>query len=374
MSDIQAAEQARSRAFIQLMNRPSLTFFTVIGMGVPHYITSNAKTAETDGEKISYNPDFLLEQTLGARQGLILHEILHIAYGHCLPSRVGERDFKKWAMAADYVINLDVLDMGLELPPNGLVDSAYRGMSTEQVYNLLPDPPPDYEPDIKLIGEGLNKQEIKELEQKAGELLIRAKTAAELSGNLPGNLPGEIQVQIDLLTKPRLPWHVLLRRFFDAMAKEEQSFKRPKRRYFPDMLLPGRFSESLNNVATILDMSGSVNDRETKHFASEIGSILRAVRPKSMDLVQFDTQIKSVNRLTCFDDLKKVTYTGRGGTKIAPVFDWINTNKPTVAIIFTDGYFAMPEAIPKIPIIWVIHDNPNFTAPRGKVIHFEIKE
>ncbi|MBT7452187.1 MAG: hypothetical protein HN793_15220, partial [Rhodospirillaceae bacterium] len=71
----------------------------------------------------------------------------------------------------------------------------------------------------------------------------------------------------------------------------------------------------------------------------------------------------------------EVDFHGRGGTNITEVLEWIIENKPVVSVIFTDGGFRWPEHLkPTSPIIWLIHDNPTWTAPVGKVIYIDYND
>src|ERR1700749_2583438 len=57
------------------------------------------------------------------------------------------RDPKRWNVACDYAINPLLVDAGLSLPEGVLLDNRLRGMSAEQIYNLLEtDPEPEQEP------------------------------------------------------------------------------------------------------------------------------------------------------------------------------------------------------------------------------------
>jgi hypothetical protein len=40
--------------------------------------------------------------------------------------------------------------------------------------------------------------------------------------------------------------------------------------------------------------------------------------------------------------------------------------------MFTDGEFRFPEIETKSNVLWMIHNNPGFEAPYGKVIHYEL--
>jgi len=46
-------------------------------------------------------------------------------------------DPKRWNVACDFAINPLIVDAGLSLPDGVLIDNRFRGMSAEQIYNLL---------------------------------------------------------------------------------------------------------------------------------------------------------------------------------------------------------------------------------------------
>jgi predicted metal-dependent peptidase len=68
----------------------------------------------------------------------------------------------------------------------------------------------------------------------------------------------------------------------------------------------------------------------------------------------------------------RVKFSGRGGTIITPVLNWASENKPQLLMVFTDGGFGFYDTQTKVDTIWLIHGNPNWTAPFGKVIHYEV--
>jgi hypothetical protein len=61
----------------------------------------------------------------------LLHPVLH---NHV---RRSARDPRRWNEACDYAINSPLLDDGLCLPEDVLVGHRFRGMSAEQIYNVL---------------------------------------------------------------------------------------------------------------------------------------------------------------------------------------------------------------------------------------------
>ena len=60
---------------------------------------------------------------------------MHPALHHHV--RRSGRDPKRWNVACDYAINPLFVDAGLTLPEGVLLDNRFRGMSAEQIYNLL---------------------------------------------------------------------------------------------------------------------------------------------------------------------------------------------------------------------------------------------
>ena len=92
-------------------------------------------TMATDGISLFYNPEFV--ETLNAAElaGVLAHEVMHPALQH--HTRRGDRNQARWNMACDYAINPMLLDAGLTLPKDVLIDDRFRGMSAERIYNLI---------------------------------------------------------------------------------------------------------------------------------------------------------------------------------------------------------------------------------------------
>ena len=103
-------------------------------------------TACTDGKVIRFNPDFLLSLNKHEQVGLCVHEVMHVYSKHHL--RRGNRDPKLWNVAGDYFINQVIIDAikmenrnrggsCMRLPDGALIDERFRGMSTDQIYDML---------------------------------------------------------------------------------------------------------------------------------------------------------------------------------------------------------------------------------------------
>jgi predicted metal-dependent peptidase len=126
------------------------------------------------------------------------------------------------------------------------------------------------------------------------------------------------------------------------------------------------------NITIAVDTSGSVSDHDFHVFVSEVASILRMMKPEKITLIQFDTSIKSVDKIESIQNLKECKFTGRGGTRIHEVMDWAVENKPQLLMVFSDGEFDMPQVKPPGDLLWVIHNNPGFHPPFGKTINYTI--
>ena len=95
-------------------------------------------TAATDGRKFYYNSQFVNKMPLKQVEFLFGHEVLHAVYDHM--GRRGDRDPKIWNIADDFCVNSDLIDqkIGDRITVCGMLyDAKYRGMSAEEVYDIL---------------------------------------------------------------------------------------------------------------------------------------------------------------------------------------------------------------------------------------------
>jgi predicted metal-dependent peptidase len=96
---------------------------------------TSIETMATDGVSLFFNPKFVETLSTAELIGTLVHETMHPALQH--QTRRGSRNPKRWNMACDYAINPLLVDAGLTLPKNVLLDDRFRGMSAERIYNLL---------------------------------------------------------------------------------------------------------------------------------------------------------------------------------------------------------------------------------------------
>lgn len=361
---------ALSKAKIALMSRPDSAFFTTIVFSLRHLFDDTIPTACTNGSYIKFNPKFFMDLNPEERVFLLLHEAMHCAYLHMERFKSGgdQKCHDRWNIAADHVINLQLIERGFKMPVMGLADPQFKGMSTEEVYKLLPDNPG--KPSMQDLE--ANDGDSAELEREMADILVRAAMQSKLADDAPGTIPGDIQIFLDNLLAPKLPWNRILQKYMQVFAKNDHSWRKPNRRFFPKHHLPSLHRESLMDLAIAVDISGSVTDLEFKQIVSETSAILRMMKPDKITLVQFDTEIQHVDTVRNMNQLMHLHFTGRGGTAIQPVFEWAKLNKPQALLVFTDGGFRFHGAEYTGQLIWLIHNNPGWTAPTGKVIHYEM--
>ena len=364
-------QKALDKAKINLMSRPDSVFFATLCFSLKHSFSNEIPTACTDGKQVLYNPEFFMRLNAEEQVFLLLHETLHVAYMHMLRLKaLPEGDHRKWNIAGDHVINLQLIERKYRMPSMGLADPKYKGLSTEEVYKLLPDDP-SAPCDMDLVMPS-DPAAAEEAAAQIQDALVRATLQSKMSEDRPGTIPGELEIFLNKLLNPKLPWQRILAKYMRNLAKTDYSFKKPNRRFFPEHHLPSLYGSQLINLAVAVDTSGSVSDADFLRFISETHSILKMMKPEKITVIQFDTELKSVDEVRNLNDLGQLSFTGRGGTLIQPVLEWANEHRPQLLLVFTDGHFRWPTVQTKTDTLWLIHENPGFTAPMGKVIHYEI--
>ena len=95
-------------------------------------------TAATDGDRIYVDIDFYMSLNAAERLFVLAHEVWHCALLHFL--RRGDRDPKRFNIAADLEIHFLLTDEGLEAPFVLPHDPRWKGLSAEEIYERLGKP------------------------------------------------------------------------------------------------------------------------------------------------------------------------------------------------------------------------------------------
>ena len=376
-----SASEALKLAKITMMMQKDTAFYTALLFSLKQQITDTVPTAATDGRHLLLNPEFFMNLTMNERIGLLAHEVLHVALDHM--HRCEHRDPQLWNVAGDYVINGFLLKAGYHLPDGGLHDIQYDNMSTEQVYALLSQQNQQQQQaqisqcamDVAYPDQAQNPNDAV-TKDEVTNIILRATTQAKMMGQPAGSIPGEAEIQLQQTLNPPLPWNVILSHYLTEFAKDDYTFKRPNRRFLPDYYLPSAHSEAICNLAVCVDTSSSVTDAQFNDFITKIYEIQKTMHPQKITVMAFNTAFVSEQVLKDGDNpFTALVFKGRGGTRIRPAHEWIAKNKPTVALIFTDGEFTEVEPDNKsIPLIWLIYNNPKWQSQFGRTIHYNIND
>lgn len=367
-------DKALSKAKIALLSKKDATFISTIVMALKSSWDNSIPTACTNGIDLLLNEDFYMKQGPLEQVGLLAHEAWHIALQHVLKDRQRGRDPRLFNQAADHVINIMLTDAGYRIPAGGLCDTAYRGMSTEQVYDILEKDPskqdPNFEPDYTFADASPDPAVQQAAQAAVTQTIVRAATAAKLAGDSSGSVPGDVLIALDKLLYPKLPWWVLLQDFFNGIAQEDYSYRKPNKRFMPAFYMPSLFSEGMGELACAVDTSGSVSDHDFLAFATEMDAIKESMNPEKMYVIDFDTQVNSIYQIGEGRSVHELQFKGRGGTDLRPVFEHFKEKPPQVLIIFSDLECGEITEDPGYPVLWIRTPGSGFTPTFGRLIEF----
>jgi len=374
------AEQRIQRTHVRLMGHQATMAFSGLVMVGTSEVRDDIPTAMTNGRDRFYGRDFVGTLTDQEVVGVVLHELLHVAYQHAwLWKHLWKEDAKLANMAADYVINLEILDLSkkhrdfIKLPECGLVSEEYRGMDTGEVYRRLK------EDGDGGSGGGFDEHNFDELseEEKQG-LSAEVDQALRQGALMAGKMGGEESRLIGELTAPKIDWREQLREFMSAVSQghDDSTWRRPNRRWLgEDLYMPSSISESMGSLVIGIDTSGSVSGPMVSAFLSEVVGICQNVMPEVLHLIECAATIQShkVFDQGSLDSLGAITELhGGGGTDMRVIFEHVKQNniKPEAIVILTDGMTPFPEELP-CPTLWAITER-SIESPVGTTIHLEL--
>jgi predicted metal-dependent peptidase len=358
-------------------------------------------TMATDGVSLFYNPDFVETLNAATLAGTLAHEVMHPALHHHV--RRSGRDPKRWNVACDFAINPLLVDAGLSLPDGVLIDDRFRGLSAEQIYNILESEAEtdqdsgnegeDCEqggggsrdetsggedsnsPSAPITEGGIGQvldapapdEETPTAEEQAREWDVavnQATTVARQAGKVPAGLDrtleGAAEASVD--------WRELLRRLWSDTTPADYSWMRPNRRHvWAGVYLPGVIREGVGEIAIAVDCSGSVNARQLRLFEAEVRPILEGARPERVHVLYFDSEVQKVEIYEAGQPVR-LNPVGGGGTEFGPCFDWLYEHgiQPQTLVFLTDLYGSFPSSAPTYPVLWASTGSKK--APFGAVI------
>ena len=349
-------------------------FVGTIALSMPFEFDESIKTAATNGKRIKFNPEFVDSLTDEEVKFLVAHECFHPMLEHNF--RRGERQGKRWNMAADYVINKLLTDESIgRMPKVGLLDAniynAGHGTS-EGIYNILPEQDESGGSGAGEPGGPLDDCEDgdgspAEQQQQQAEWKVKVAQAAQ-AAKMMGKMTANMQRLVDEVLQPKVDWREVLQKFLVKARTDQRSFARFNRRFIAQGLyLPSVSGEQMGEVCFAVDCSGSIDQKTVNQFAAEIKRVKEDLMPERIHVLYFDSEVSHVESYEQHDDLDIKPH-GGGGTDFAPVFEKIiELGINPVAIVFlTDLCCNSFGDQPDAPVLWVTTDPGK--APFGEVV------
>ena len=370
-------------------------FFGSLALRLPIRADASRETLASDGKDIRYAPGWVAETDADRIKTALARVVLACALKH--HTRRGERDPERWQQASQLVTHGLLRDAGFVLPPDA---EAWDGLSVEQAYDRLPEPPadapapkgapqsnagggsndPNDSPDDSGPGEqddsGTGDEDTATPPSGrtppsfdpdgTGEIMDAAArwdddtdetvppsadTAAEEQAwdeamhqamslaKAQGKVPGAVGEELGRAHRSALDWRALLRRYMTDAARHDYSWSIPNRRFIDGGLyLPSIRSEGIDTIAVIVDTSGSLPTDTLALFWAEVREIAAELQPETVALLQVDAAVQDTALYTSGDLPERVAIKGRGGTDFRPGFAWLSEQglRPSCCLYLTD--------------------------------------
>lgn len=351
-------------------------------------------TAATDGLNLYYNSRFIMMLRPREVEFLVGHEVLHVVYDHI--DRTNGRDKNIWNIAIDYAVNSDLVKhkIGELITTVGaLYDSKYDNWASEAIYDDLTknmkkmsssdidelidqllddhmDGDSDDDGDSDQEGNGrpkkMSPEEREQARQEIKQAIISAAQSAEA-----GTVPKGVERLIKQLTNPVMPWRELLQSNLTSAIKSDYSWMRPSRRsWHMDAVMPGMIPGEEIDVTVMIDMSGSISNKQGMQFLSEVAGMMEAFDGYKIRIACFDTEVYNMQEYTSenLEDISNYRLCGGGGTDFDCFFKFLKAEaiEPKRLVVFTDGYPCGSWGDPDYcETTWIIHGDPDPNPPFG---------
>ena len=364
-----------------LMGEPYLLPLCAVMMLGKRTVDEDLPTACTDGVNEKYGRRFVRDCSDMALRGCMLHELGHKMYRHTVTwVHLWKMNARKANQAADYVVNLwveELIKNGVKAsmdwphPAMCLLDAKYKGMSVQQVFDLLPDEGGDGMDDHDWeAAESMTDDEVQELAEQIDSALRQGALAAKKAGQ-----GGELD--LGQLLAPKVNWRHELRDFISTTCagSDYATWSRPNRRFVgAGFYMPSGVSQQVNELVVGVDTSGSIGGSALSGFLSEVAGICEHVKPNLLRLLYWDTEVCR-EELYEFDQLGNLAQStkpaGGGGTDAACVPDYLRTKgiKTQAVVMLTDGYVSS-WGVWDVPVLWCVIGSKK-VPPVGRVVHVE---
>jgi len=335
----------------------------------PVELTGEVDSLAVDGFwRMHANPRFAAAHTVEQVAAVIVHELNHLLRGHharSLRAGIPEAGLELWNIAADFEVNDDLRDDGLDIPGWMIFPEKYGlepGRLAEQYYQDMLDmaePVDDHgcrECGIRLSRPGTGDGDGgPEWPGPARREQLRRQTAQDIVAHREAE--GDWSVPAGLARwavrhlEPQVDWRRLLaselrKGIHRRPGTGDATWSRPPRR--PDdgpVLRPGTAKPSAD-IAVVVDTSGSMQAEDHSRAVAEVCAILRTAVPgEAVSVYSANERVVASQAVT---QARQIRLVGGGGTDMgrAVVDAAAARPRPAVIIVVTDGATGWPPERP----------------------------
>ena len=338
---------------------------------------------------MGYNPEFMAKYSSRQRQGVIMHELFHVAMKHLTERNVFDKNYMHMHnIATDLAINSLITSARLpdiclipgqsfhdhegkpiKSETSELIKSLPKHQSSEFYFQKLKEfndeqqkKNPDGDPFAGLgpmddhDGWGNIPAEVQEeFDNHIKNILEDAVKEADRS-NQWGTIPHEMRDIIRKSLAREVDWRSVIKAFLGRVRSQdrESTVKRINKKM--PYVFPGVKRTFVSRFACFIDQSGSVSDSDVALLFTEMQNLAKHVE---LDVYNFDTEIDVQSHFLwkkgkMFDDWKR---TRCGGTDFNAVANFCNDPKTPHwdgIIMLTDGYAPTMSMIKGSKVLWVI--------------------
>lgn len=344
--------------------------------------------------ELMINEEIFSKFKLSKRIFIMCHEVLHIVNNHFF--RIKNRNPQLWNYCTDASIN-DLLmnktgsyksmpDCGItsktiKMPENKSAEQYYRALYENAEKISIPDGKgtiDDHSAWAEKSEENPNGSTFlgDELTKKITENMVR-ESFEKTKGNVSQDLSALIE---EIFEKEEISWKKILRNIFSNKKSFKTTTWKKKSRRFPDFdEVKGVRKDNKLSVCVIADVSGSIDDKFLAKTLNEVRGLCKQTR-SDINVIQVDTEVKSVTEIKKKSEIKKIKRNGSGGTHLYPGLQYIRKENLVcdVLLVFTDGCIEdkWPEP-PKCKTIFILEKNQtlslNFNNWKKQPIVFNVK-
>jgi predicted metal-dependent peptidase len=345
------------------------------------------KTMATDGRHLYYHEPFVMSLKKEELVFVLAHEVMHNALEHHI--RRQHRKPGRWNKAADYAINGELVECKVgKMPDCGLLNPAFTGLSSEEIYRILDEENNGDDSDENNMDSGgcggvidgcaphdeAAKAELRaEMQTQIRQAVMAAKAAQA------GKMPAALQRLIDEILMPKVYWRAVLRRFIDESMTRDYSWANPNRRLLPmGIVTPGTVSCGVSHIVIAADTSGSIDEAILKDFAAEVNGAYQEGGVDKLTVIYADAAVAHIEQFENGDELI-LHPAGGGGTAFSDTFEKIEEQFPDAraTIYLTDMYVSDFGRQPPMPVLWGVYgrDSRDFVTlspPFGECINISV--